>query len=82
MGLPKVSLQDWCDMWDLEPEIYDCPKCYRPRIIDVPYMDQYSRGLQSKPCPHCKTNIIREKSKIVDSLGEEIACFFMKKIDI
>ena len=43
----QVDLQKWIERYDLEIQIYNCPKCKKAFKTEVPIMTKDSVGLQS-----------------------------------
>ena len=54
MFFPKVSLQDWCNTWNLEIEAFQCDGCGKARVADIPIeYDKETVGLTSGICKNC-----------------------------
>lgn len=51
MIYPDVSLEEWCEKWDLEVESSTCYECGRKAYSTIPYLEKDYAGLESPLCP-------------------------------
>lgn len=46
----NVSLEEWCERYDLKPFTGECKKCGRVQSVSKPFIAQARRGLCAETC--------------------------------
>ena len=71
--LPDVSLDDWCNRWNLKPETFECHDCGSTIFVNIPIdYNKETKGLTSKHCEHCDSAILQDIVVFVGDLANDM----------